>query len=113
MTSEKAVQISGFLGLCARAGQLIFGQEACVDAVRRHKAGIILLDKTSSANTRKRFLDTCATHETLLYGMEDGAIAKAVGKDVCRVVAVKPGGMTKKMIDLFQDEAVLTKEQIL
>ena len=113
MTPERAAQIRGFLGLCARAGQLIFGQEACVDAVRRHKAGIVLLDKASSANTLKRFLDTCATHETLLYGMEDDAIAKAVGKDVCRVVAMKPGGMTKKMIDLFKDEAVLVREQIL
>ena len=113
MTAETAKRISGFLGLCNRAGQLVFGQEACVNAVRKRDAGIVLLDESCSENTRKRFLDTCGTHEIPLYGVAEGMIDSATGKSGRKVAAVKAGGMAEKMLTLLKDESALCGDAIL
>jgi ribosomal protein L7Ae-like RNA K-turn-binding protein len=107
MTAQIAGRIKGFLGLCTRAGQLILGQEACVDAVRRHSVSVILLDEGCSDNTRKRFLDACQTHGTPLYSLEPELIALAVGKEGRKVAAVKTGGMAEKMLSLLAEEPKL------
>ena len=43
MTELEIKKLKGFLGLCYRAGQVILGQDACVDAVRRQhrRAGTV------------------------------------------------------------------------
>ena len=108
MTSDTAKRVSGFLGLCTRAGKLVSGQEACVDAVRRHSVAVVLLDEEASDNTRKRVSDACKTHGVLLYGMEEDMIADSTGKEGRKVVAVQNGGMAKKMLALLQGEPVLS-----
>ena len=111
MTAEEAAQASGFLGLCNRAGQLIFGQDACVNAVRKHQAALILLDEGCSENTRKRFLDACRTHETPLYGVKEDLIDRAVGKEGRKVAAVKRGSMGEKMRLLFGKQPCLYEDR--
>ncbi len=108
MTEETARQTAGFLGLCTRAGQLLMGQEACVNAVRRQEAALALLDEDSSENTRKRMMDACSAHQVPLYGLPAGAIARAVGKDGRRVAAIKPGSMARKFFSLLEAEEPLT-----
>ena len=107
MTVEKAVQINGFLGLCTRAGQLVFGQDACVNAVRKRQVALVLLDASCSENTRKRLVDACRSHEIPLYSVEEDGIDRAVGKEGRKVAAIKKGGMGEKMLSLFQGETRL------
>ncbi len=104
MREQAAQRVTGFLGLCTRAGQVTFGQDACVGAVRSEKAALVLLDEESSENSRKRFLDTCRSHATPLYILEAGSIARAVGKDDRKVVAIKYGTMADKLLALLQEE---------
>ena len=111
MTEVVAAQIHGFLGLCNRAGQVILGQDACVEAVRRRSVSVVLLDAGCSENTRKRFLDTCGTHQIPLYELEANKIAYAVGKDGRMVAAIKKGGMADKVLTLLKDEDDLSREQ--
>lgn len=111
MTGEVAMRVNGFLGLCTRAGQLVFGQEACVDAVRKHTAALVLLDSGCSANTRKRFVDACETHKTPLFEIAEGMIAKSVGKEGRMVAAIKHGGMADKLLSLLKDEKILAERR--
>lgn len=110
MTEAAEKRVAGFLGLCTRAGQLSFGQEACVDAARTRKAALVLLDEGSSENTRKRFLDSCKTHGVPLYGLSEGTLAQAVGKEGRKVAAVMPGGMAQKLLELLKDEPTLPEQ---
>ena len=105
MNEETESRVAGFLGICNRAGKLTFGQEACVGAVRKQDAALVLLDEGCSGNTRKRFADACGTHATPLYSMPAGRIAKAVGKTGRMVAAIGPGGMAQKLFDLLRQEA--------
>ena len=45
------------LGLCARAGKLITGEKACVQAIRGGEAFVALLDGAASANAVKALGD--------------------------------------------------------
>ena len=49
----------GLLGLCARAGQIAFGEDGCLGAIRTGKCGLLILDQGASANARKRYTDAC------------------------------------------------------
>lgn len=92
------------LGLCVRAGKVIFGVPMIVEAMRRGGRGapvIVLEASDTSENTHKRITDKC-TH----YGVEhlrlltDGAtLASALGKTgSLGAVAVCDGGM-RRMLD--------------
>ncbi|MCE5344575.1 MAG: hypothetical protein LLF96_13470 [Eubacteriales bacterium] len=104
MTESTLHQLQGFLGLCARAGQTTLGQDACVQAVRGETAVLLLMDEASAPTTRKRFSDSCASHNVPLYSVPAGMIAQALGKDGRMTVAIKRGKMAQKLFELLQDE---------
>ena len=104
MTETLEKQLAGFLGLCARAGQLTLGQDACVSAIRAGSSALTLIDADASENTRKRIADSCASHGSPLYEAPAGMIAGAVGKSGRMTVVVKAGGMAQKLLSLLKDE---------
>ncbi|MBE5801313.1 MAG: hypothetical protein E7319_03400 [Clostridiales bacterium] len=104
MNAETEGKVTGFLGLCMRAGQLISGQEACVDTIRSDGAAIVLMDLGASENTRKRVTDACHSHDTPLYSVSDGALGHAIGKQGRMVICLKTGGMANKLLALLKEE---------
>lgn len=104
MTEEAEKRATGFLGICMRAGQLLSGQEACVDAVRREAARIVLLDEAASPNTLKRLRDACRTHGVPLYALSAGTLGRRIGREGRVVVALNEGGMAEKLLELVKDE---------
>ncbi len=89
--------LSGLLGLATRAGLLIPGGERALQAVRQDKAALILLDEGASANTRKRFEDAAASHQTPLHILPPGLLEAATGKAKAIVAALPHGGLTDKV----------------
>ena len=100
MTEREKIQLKGFLGLCYRAGQVILGQDACVDAVRRKAAAFVLLDESSTDVSRKRFRNACLSHKVPLYETPEGLIAQALGKEGRMAAAVRAGTMAKRLEEL-------------
>ncbi len=45
------------LSLCQKAGALVSGEFAVMEAIKKEKACLVLLAKDASANTKKRFYD--------------------------------------------------------
>ncbi len=107
MTQATQRQLQGFLGLCARARQTTLGQDACVQAVRGETAALLLMDEDSAPTTRKRFTDSCASHNVPLYEVPAGMIAQALGKDGRMTVAIKQGKMAQKLFELLREEPPL------
>jgi ribosomal protein L7Ae-like RNA K-turn-binding protein len=103
LTEREAAKLRGFLGLCHRAGQVILGQDACVNAVRAKLAALVLLDEGSSEVSKKRFRNACASHRVPLYSVPEGLIAQALGKEGRMTAAVRPGSMAKKLKELVRD----------
>lgn len=103
MTDASAAfqRAGGFLGLMRRAGQIILGAEACLNAVRNGKARALLLDEGASDNARKRFTDACRSHGVPLYTCPEGALSAFLGKPGRMTAALMPGDMADKMLQLL------------
>lgn len=96
MTDER---ILGSLGLCAKAGKLIFGVPMTVEAMQKRKPVYIVLEASdTSANTHKRICDKCAFYgiKTVRLDIDGAALASAVGKSgVLAAVAIADEGFYK------------------
>ncbi len=110
MTEALIRQLSGFLGLCARARQLVTGQDACVGAIRSGSAALALLDESCSAGSRKRFTDSCHSHGVPLYGLPQGLLAQAMGRSGRMSAVIGHGSMADKLRSLLKEEPTLQPE---
>ncbi len=104
MTQAQTDKAIGFLGLCARAGQLTTGQESFVAAIRSGSAALALVDAGSSENTLKRFRDSCQSHGVPLYIVPSGAIGQAIGKPSRMAATIARGPMAEQHHSLFSYE---------
>lgn len=111
MTRQETEKLRGFLGLCHRAGQVILGQDACVDAVRKQMAALLLLDLGSTETSKKRFRNACQSHHVPLYGLPEGLIAGALGRDGVKAAAIRRGTMAGKLRELLPVETIIDDER--
>lgn len=99
MSEAAALQ---FLGFGARAGYLVYGQAKCLDAVRRRKIDLLLLDGGVSQGTLKTFENACRTHDVPLARLEgEDVLGRSVGRPDCRIVGVADADFARKMIEKF------------
>ena len=90
----------GMLGLCARAGKLVSGEKACIQAIRAGTARFVLLDGGAMKNTEKSVTDACANRSVPLVRTAAFALGDAIGKPGRMVVAVTDPGFAERMIQL-------------
>ena len=88
------------LGLCARAGKLISGEKACVQAVRGGGVHVVLLDGAASDNAVKAVTQACQTHGVPLLHTGGFELGEAIGKPGRMAVAVTDAGMAERIIEL-------------
>lgn len=88
------------LGLCMRAGKIISGEKACVQAVRTGGACAVVLDRAAAKNAVKAVTDACAFYEVpLLYAPED-ELGYAIGKPGRMVAAITDPSMADRILQL-------------
>ena len=85
MSEPNEKKLLGSLGLCARAGKLIFGVPMICEAMRRGGTGaprIVLEASDTSENTHKKISDKCNYYQVRQVRLScDGAtLASALGK---------------------------------
>ena len=98
-------QALNMLGLCMRAGRLASGEQACLAAIRRGTACLVLVDASASANTQKMFTDSCAYYEVALLIAPEEALGAAIGKPGRKVAAVLDEGFAGRIRQLAGREA--------
>lgn len=95
MDKALMAKVRGLIGLSARAGQLTFGEDGCVAAIRGRKAALVLVDEGASANTRKRYADCCRSYGCPLALLPEGLLAQAAGRSGRMAAACGPGPLTQ------------------
>lgn len=91
----------GLLGLCARAGKVQSGEQACELALKRGQARLALLDGAASNGTRKAFANACA-HESIPIRLTSAdALGAAIGKPGRRVAVVTDEKLAQKLADML------------
>lgn len=87
----------GLLGLCARAGQIAYGETGCLSAIRAGKCGLLILDEGASGNARKRYTDACRHYRVPLAMAAAGLVEQATGKRGRMAAAVHTGGFAEQL----------------
>ena len=88
------------LGLCARAGKLITGEKACVQAVRSGAAQVALLDGAASDNAVKALTQACESHGVALLRTEPNALGDAIGKPGRMAAVITDPRMAARVTEL-------------
>ena len=104
MNPKQEADALGFLGICMRAGAVISGQEACVQAVLTGNAALALLDEQAGDSTRRRLSDACDQVGVPLYGLRAGTLGQAIGKPNRVTAALPPGSMANRLLHTLRDE---------
>ena len=92
------------LGLCMRAGKVISGEKACVQAVRAGGACVVLLDGAAAKNAVKAVTDACTYHEVPLVTAPANELGFAIGKPGRMVAAVTDPSMADRILQLVKAE---------
>ena len=92
------------LGLCARAGKLITGEKACVQAIRSEGVFAALLDGAASDNAVKAVGQACQSHGVPLVRTGAFELGDAIGKPGRMAACVTDAGFARQLIELSKAE---------
>lgn len=88
------------LGLCMRAGKLITGEKACLQAVRADGACAVLLDAGAAKNASKAMADACAYRDIPLVTVPADELGYAIGKPGRMVAAITDPSFADRILEL-------------
>ena len=83
MQSDENRALLFALGLCAKAGKLVYGVPMVCEALKKQKAVVAVFSAADNAsNSAKRLSDRCTFYGVPLYTLhiDGGTLASAVGK---------------------------------
>ena len=89
------------MGLCVRAGQAVFGEENCRQAIRNGQAALLLMDGDISENTGARFTAQAEQAGIAAARLRPGLLSESIGRPGM-VMAVRPGGLADQMISCLE-----------
>ena len=97
-------RILNMLGLCMRAGKIISGEKACIQAIRVGKVCVVLLDNGTAKNAEKAITDACSYHEVPLILVPEDELGFAIGKPGRMVAAITDPSMADRILQLEKAE---------
>ena len=95
-------KLLSMLGLAARAGKTVSGEEMTVDSIRSGKAGIVIIAGDASDNSRKLFTDKCKYYRVpaYIYGTKE-SLGRAIGRQERSAIAVEDKGFSEALIKML------------
>ncbi len=95
-------RIYSFLGLAAKAGKVVSGEETCERSLKSGKVFLVIVSVDASDNTKKKFSDMCKYRNIdIRYFGEKKLLGRYIGKDVRSVVAVADRGFAGRLLELI------------
>lgn len=89
-------KIGGLIGLATKAGKIAAGTEACLEAIEKKNAKLILIATDASERTKKSIKEKCEQYKIANYEMlEIEQISKAIGKSNKAVIGIKEKGLAE------------------
>ena len=101
-------RILGSLGLCSKAGKLIFGVPMIIEAMQKGKKVFLVIEAgDTSDNTHKRISDKCSFYgiEKIRLDISGGDLASAVGKSSSlAAIAITDEGFYKMVSKYLKED---------
>ena len=95
----------GLIGLCAKAGQIVYGAQGCELSVKKNQAKLLILDNDVSENTCKAFTALCKNRQIPLICWQGTVqIGKRTGQPANKVFAVKNDVFAQALIRYYNED---------
>ncbi len=92
------------LGLSKRAGAIVFGEGAVKDSIRKNLAKLVVVASDASANTKKKFSDSCTFYSVPYAETGDRyTLGNATGNTFAVVLAVTNQGLAENLLKLLNE----------
>lgn len=91
-------KVYGTLGLAMKAGEVVSGEFMTEKAIRDGMASLVIVAEDASANTKKKFKDSCSFYHVpcAFFGDKD-TLGKAIGKEFRASLAVTDRGFAQSI----------------
>ena len=102
-------KVLSMLGLSRKAGKVDSGEFAVENAVKSHKAFLVIIAEDASANTEKKFADMCSFRhiEAVRYADKD-RLGAAIGCGPRAVVSIRDSGFAASIRKLIGEDKFIT-----
>ena len=94
-------KIDNLIGLSFRAKKLRWGEENCLQEIKRGRAILIIISSDASENTKNKFLNLSRSYDCKIieYGtkLSNGM---NIGKSIISVMVMLDDGLSKKILSL-------------
>ncbi len=102
MNKQKAL---GYLSLAAKAGKLASGEFQTEEAVKKHRARVIVIAEDASENTKKKFRTMGEARDISCVSISDREeIGRITGKGFRAVCALQDENLAKAFLKAVNDE---------
>lgn len=98
----------GLLGLCAKAGKLTYGTDACIELIEKKKAKLIIVATDAVARTKRNFEFICNKNNTKIcfYG-EIESLSHAIGKRNKAVICIKEENFANQILKIINGGEII------
>ena len=93
----------GYLGLAARAGKAPSGEFQTEEAIKRGKAGVVVLATDASENTKKHFKDMCEYRNIPFVELTDKEeLGHRIGRSFRASLAITDQGLAEAFLKALE-----------
>lgn len=105
MTESK---VMGLLGLCAKAGKLTYGTDACIELIEKKNAKLIIVAMDAVDRTKRNFEFLCNKNNTSIcfYG-EKESLSHAIGKRNKAVIGIKEENFANQILKIISGGEII------
>lgn len=95
-------KIAGYIGLAAKAGKIVFGTDACIDAIKRKKIDFLIIACDASERTKNKFKILCENEEIKYLEWENiELLSRTIGKNNKAIVGIKDKNLSNAIIKII------------
>ncbi len=97
-------KLLSILGLSMRAGKVVSGEQGVEIAIKGQKAYLVIISSDASANTLKKFRNSCEYYKVPFIIISDKyTLGSAIGKDTRAVIGITDKGFADKIKELAEN----------
>ena len=104
MNNKDKNRVISFLGLAARAGKVVSGDDSTLLELKRGNVHLVIISEDASNNTKKLFADKAGYRNVKL--MEFGTkeeLGHSIGKAYRAVIGIKDKGFASKISEILEE----------
>ena len=101
-------KVCGLLGLCQKAGKIVFGTEASIEAINRNKVKLVLIATNASDRMKKNFYNNCKNKGINIYEvLSIEEMSRAIGQNNKAVICIKDINFSKAITKIIDGGEVI------